>query len=247
MTDKNSIRQLVRETLERYFDNAPLSNSAVASVDASSTPIDESVKNVITEPDIYSIPAGSSLLIREDAIITPSAQDLIRERQINIQRRARRTNSDRHRLIAIGADHGGYEMKEQLKAFLEELGYRSRDFGTNSSESVDYPDFAHAVARAVADGLCDLGVIIDGAGIGSCMTANKVPGIRAAMCYDEATARNSREHNYANVLTLGSRMISSEQMRRIVQTWLETSEGESRHGKRVAKINAIERQYLKKC
>ena len=102
-----------------------------------------------------------------------------------------------------------------------------------------------APLRAVAEGACDLGIIVDGAGIGSCMVANKVPGVRAALCYDAATARNSREHNYANVLTLGGRMISEEQMREIVSAWLSTPEGEARHGRRVAKIMAIEKQYLK--
>jgi ribose 5-phosphate isomerase B len=136
-------------------------------------------------------------------------------------------------------------MKEQLKVLLAELGYRFRDFGTFSTEAVDYPDFAHAVARAVADGLCDLGIMVDGAGIGSCMTANKVPGVRAALCYDEATARNSREHNFANVLTLGGRMLTAEQMRQVVRTWLATEVGEERHRKRVAKITTIERQYLR--
>ncbi|MCI0661541.1 MAG: RpiB/LacA/LacB family sugar-phosphate isomerase [Acidobacteria bacterium] len=136
-------------------------------------------------------------------------------------------------------------MKKHLKRMLEELGFRYRDFGTFSTEAVDYPDIAHAVARAVADGICDLGIIIDGAGIGSCITANKVPGVRAALCYDAATARNSREHNYANVLTLGGRMITLEKMREVIETWLKTPEGETRHGKRVAKIMAIERQYMR--
>jgi ribose 5-phosphate isomerase B len=185
------------------------------------------------------------LLIREGAIITPSAQDLIRAREIEIRYRPGRAAAGKQRLIAIGADHGGYEMKEDLRRLLDELGYRYRDFGTFSADAVDYPDYAHHVARAVAGGACDLGIIIDGAGIGSCMTANKVPGIRAAMCYDEGTARNSREHNYANVLTLGGRMIPPDKMRDIVQIWLATPEGEERHGRRVAKITAIERQYLR--
>jgi ribose 5-phosphate isomerase B len=207
--------------------------------------VDESIKDVITEADVRDVPIGGQLLIREGAIITPSAQDLIRARAIEIRYRAGRAAAGKQRLIAIGADHGGYEMKEELKRLLDELGYRYRDFGTFSADAVDYPDFAHNVARAVAGGSCDLGIVIDGAGIGSCMTANKVPGIRAAMCYDEATARNSREHNYANVLTLGGRMIPPDKMRDIVQTWLATPEGEERHGKRVAKITAIERQYLR--
>src|ERR671939_1839129 len=121
-------------------------------------------------------------------------------------------------------------MKESLKRLLADLGHDVQDFGTHSTEAVDYPDYAHLVARAVASGACDLGIVVDGAGIGSCMAANKVPGVRAAMCYDAATARNSREHNYANVLTLGGKMLSAEQIREVVQTWLATPEGEARHG-----------------
>jgi ribose 5-phosphate isomerase B len=207
--------------------------------------VDESAKDVITEADLRGVQAGARILIREDAIITPAARDLIRERGIEIRYRARRSVAGKRRLIAVGADHGGYEMKERLKGFLDELGYHHRDFGTFSEEAVDYPDFAHAVARAVADGACELGIVVDGAGIGSCMTANKVPGVRAAMCYDAATASNSREHNYANVLTLGARMISTEKMREIVGVWLSTPEGAARHGKRVAKLIAVEKQYMR--
>jgi ribose 5-phosphate isomerase B len=134
-------------------------------------------------------------------------------------------------------------MKEELKKLLDELGHRVRDFGTHSTEAVDYPDFAHAVARAVAEGGADLGIIVDGAGVGSAMTANKVPGVRAAACYDAKVARNSREHNGANVLTLGSGTIDSRQMRDIVQTWLSAELTEERHRRRVAKIEAVERQY----
>ena len=146
-------------------------------------------------------------------------------------------------MIAVGADHGGFKMKEELKAFLTEAGHRVHDFGTNSPDAVDYPDFAHAVARAVADGTVDVGIMIDGAGVGSAMTANKVPGVRAAACYSVAVARNSREHNDANVLTLGSSTITSAQMREIVAAWLTTEITEDRHRKRVSKIEAIDRQY----
>src|SRR5439155_25574559 len=121
---------------------------------------------------------------------------------------------------------------------LDELGYKYQDFGTNSMTPVDYPDIAQPVALAVALKTCDLGIVVDGAGIGSCMAANKVPGIRAAMCYDEASARNSREHNGANVLTLGGRRISNRQMQDIVRVWLSTELIEDRHRKRVAKIDA---------
>jgi ribose 5-phosphate isomerase B len=134
-------------------------------------------------------------------------------------------------------------MKEELKVLLSELGNKVQDFGAYSEEAVDYPDFAHAVARAVANGSSDLGIVIDGAGVGSAMTANKVPGVRAAACYSVEVARNSREHNDANVLTLGSKTINSKQMRDIVMTWLSTEITEERHRKRVAKIDAIQRQY----
>ena len=242
--DRESIRRIVREALEQKDRSTPPAQETPSAPAPDIETIDESVKDVITEADLLGIPAGKKLLIREDALLTPAAQDLIRERNLEVQMRRRRVSAGQ-KMIAIGADHGGYEMKEMVKTLLDELGYRHRDFGTYSEDAVDYPDFAHAVARAVADGKCDLGIIVDGAGIGSCMTANKVPGVRAALCYDEATARNSREHNYANVLTLGGRMIDRERMRRIVQTWLETPEGEARHGKRVDKIMAIERQYLR--
>lgn len=235
---REKVRQLVREALQQQVGGPPYQVHPEAV-------IDESAKNVITEADVRDLAANAKLMIRDGAIITPAAQDVIRERGIEIRHRTRRTVSGKQRVIAIGSDHGGFEAKEKLKNLLDELGFKHRDFGTFSEEAVDYPDFAHAVARAVADGGCDLGIIVDGAGIGSCMTANKVPGVRAAMCYDAATARNSREHNYANVLTLGGRMLSSEQLREVVQTWLATPEGEARHGKRVAKIMAVERQYLR--
>jgi ribose 5-phosphate isomerase B len=241
-TSREKVRDLVREALQQQIGGAssPVQSGAVAE-----TVIDESAKSVITEADIRELGAHAKLLIREGAILTPAARDLIRERGIEIRHRSRRSASGKNRVIAIGSDHGGFEAKEKLKNFLDELGFKPRDFGTFSEDAVDYPDFAHAVARAVADGTCDLGIIVDGAGIGSCMTANKVPGVRAAMCYDVATARNSREHNYANVLTLGGRMLTSEQLREVVETWLATPEGEARHGKRVAKIMAVERQYLR--
>ena len=146
------------------------------------------------------------------------------------------------RRIALAADHGGYTLKENLKPFLQEQGYQVDDCGTHSSESVDYPDFAYVVAKKVSDGEAWRGIIIDGAGIGSCMVANKVPGVRAAMCYDHATALNSREHNNANVLTLGAGMIEASTARQIVLTWLNTNFGGGRHARRVDKIMNIERR-----
>jgi ribose 5-phosphate isomerase B len=211
--------------------------------DADAVARDESSKSVITEADVRDLPEGARLRVAETARLTPLAADIVRERRIELVRRTPRRGSRAHKTIAVGADHGGYRMKEELKALLAELGHQARDFGTHSTDAVDYPDFAHAVARAVSEGAADLGVVIDGAGVGSAMTANKVPGVRAAACYSEKVARNSREHNDANVLTLGSGVITSEEMRAIVTVWLSTEITEDRHKKRVAKIDAVERQY----
>lgn len=145
------------------------------------------------------------------------------------------------KVVAIGADHGGYTMKVMLGEYIKEKGYQVVDCGTHSTESVDYPDLAQAVAKMVADGSAWRGVIVDGAGIGSCMAANKVDGIRAAMCYDHATAFNSREHNNANVLTLGSGLIGPNLAKQIVDTFLNTQFGGGRHARRVDKIMSIEK------
>lgn len=148
------------------------------------------------------------------------------------------------RTIAIGADHGGYPLKQVLVKALTERGYGVTDCGTTSTEAVDYPDFAHVVARLVASGACAVGIVVDGAGIGSAMTANKVPGVRAANAHDTSMARNAREHNYANVVTLGARMIGEGLALEIVDTFLATPWGAERHGRRVDKITEIERMYL---
>jgi ribose 5-phosphate isomerase B len=204
---------------------------------------DESSKTIITEDDVRGLEDGARLRINEGAHLTPLAADIVRERRIELVRRRSRGGARAEKLIAVGSDHGGYKMKEELKTLLEELGHKVRDFGTNSTDAVDYPDFAHAVARAVAEGAADLGIVIDGAGVGSAMTANKVPGVRAAACYSVKVAVNSREHNDANVLTLGSGTITSAEMREIVTAWLATEISEDRHKKRVAKIEAVERQH----
>ncbi|MDO9120688.1 MAG: ribose 5-phosphate isomerase B [Anaerolineaceae bacterium] len=145
----------------------------------------------------------------------------------------------------MGTDHGGVDLKAALKADLIEQGYEVIDCGTNTKEAVDYPDIALAVAQLVASGKAWRGVVIDGAGIGSCMSANKVPGVRAAMCYDISTALNSREHNDANVITLGAGLVGVALAKAILKTWLATEFGGGRHAARVDKIIAIEKSYLK--
>jgi ribose 5-phosphate isomerase B len=148
---------------------------------------------------------------------------------------------ERVRKVALAADHGGLGLKNILRGYVEDLGYSVRDFGAYTKESVDYPDYAAKVARAVAGGEYDRGIVVDGAGIGSCMAANKVDGIRAAMCYDLKTALNSREHNNANVLTLGGPLLDTGVAKEIVKVWLETPFGGGRHQRRVDKIMELEK------
>jgi ribose 5-phosphate isomerase B len=204
--------------------------------------LDLTAKPLITDHDLNRIAIGETVRIDDKALVTPLAADTARERGLQIERVAvapAQSKANRSRRVAMGADHGGFELKEQLKKVVAELGFEAVDFGTTSTEPVDYPDFAQAVALSVARGSSDLGIMIDGAGIGSCMAANKVAGVRAAMCYDEASARNSREHNDANVLTLGGRMLTAEKAQDIVRIWLGTGLTEDRHRKRVAKIDAM--------
>jgi ribose 5-phosphate isomerase B len=228
-------------TPARIVEVAPTTTKAATEDDAVER--DESSKTVITEGDVHDLAPGSRLRIAEGARLTPLAADIVRERRIELVRRRSRRGSRAERIVAVGSDHGGYALKEELKRLLSELGHRIRDFGTDSTDAVDYPDFAHAVARAVSRGEADLGIVVDGAGVGSAMTANKVPGVRAAACYSVAVAKNSREHNDANVLTLGSGVTSADEMRDIVRAWLATEITEERHKRRVAKIEAVERQY----
>ncbi|HWI61400.1 MAG TPA: ribose 5-phosphate isomerase B [Symbiobacteriaceae bacterium] len=142
--------------------------------------------------------------------------------------------------VAIASDHGGFALKEALKGYLAELGHQVADLGPGDEQAVDYPDFAVQAAVAVAAGLVERAVMIDGAGIGSCMAANKVPGCRAAMCYDLSTATNAREHNDANLLTLGGGLIGPNLARQIVKTFLETEFAGGRHARRVDKIKALD-------
>jgi ribose 5-phosphate isomerase B len=148
-------------------------------------------------------------------------------------------------MLAIGSDHGGFLLKEKIIEFLETEGIDFRDFGTYDAQSVDYPDFALQVAQAVASGECDRGILCCGTGIGVSITANKVPGIRAALCGDTFSARASREHNDANILALGERVIGPGLAVDIVKVWLESEFSGGRHDRRLKKIAAIERGYTK--
>ena len=140
------------------------------------------------------------------------------------------------RVVLLAADHAGYDLKQDLSRHLDDLGYRVSDLGTDSSDSVDYPDFAHRLAEAIERGEADRGILCCGAGIGMCMAANRHAGVRAANCLDERMASLAREHNDANVLCLGSRLMDADQAKKIVWTFLETPFGGGRHGRRVEKI-----------
>lgn len=142
--------------------------------------------------------------------------------------------------IALGADHRGYEAKSRVKALLEEMGQQAHDFGTDSSKSMDYPDPAYAASRAVQNGDCEMGILFCGTGIGMSITANKLHGIRAALCHDELTAEMARRHNNANVLCLPADLIGDALMRRIVEVWLNTKFEGGRHERRIEKIREIE-------
>ena len=213
---------------------------------------------------------GRGLTVPAGAIVTPAARDLARALGIALEEAEgtgarghggaegdRRTDARAHRradaerrgggqptasgkVVALGADHGGFPLKEQLKGPLGELGYVVLDLGTSGTDAVDYPDFAVAVARAVTEGRAWRGIMVDGAGIGSAMAANKVAGVRAALCYDLTTAQNAREHNDANVLTLGGTLIGTRLAVDIVRAFLATEFGGGRHAKRVDKINSLD-------
>lgn len=247
---RDRVRDLVREVLKNVpteTDPAP-EHVVVNSLQdkfAREWDRDESSKQLITEDDLRGLDEGSRVRVAENAKFTPLASDIVAEKRLQLIKKQSRQNSIKVKSVAIGADHGGFPIKEQLKQFLSGLGLNVRDFGTNSTDAVDYPDFAHAVARAVGEAHVDVGIIVDGAGIGSAMAANKVPGVRAAACYSAALAKNSREHNGANVLTLGSGQNSFEEIKEIVEIWLSTELTEERHKKRVNKINTIETQYKK--
>jgi ribose 5-phosphate isomerase B len=205
------------------------------------------MKKVITVQDV---PLSGDLRVPIGTIITPSAREVAATRGVRIAELPEDQLSalaPPEKTIAIGADHGGFSMKEALKPLIEGLGFQVRDVGVHEEKAADYPDLALKVAELVAAGTARRGVVIDGAGIGSCMAANKVPGVRAALCYDKASARNSREHNDSNVLTLGAKLLTQTQAEEVLRTWIATSFAGGRHQARVQKIIDIEQHYLKKA
>jgi len=208
-------------------------------------------RSVLTIRDLEATPSGSEIVVPRGTIVTDLAREEARNRSITIRFEESESasvearDSTGSRVVAIGADHGGFDLKEELKTYLTQWGYKVLDVGSFNRDPVDYPDLAESVANAVVRGDAWRGIILDSAGIGSSIAANKVPGARAALCYDRATARNSREHNDANILSLGARLIPAEVAREVVAVWLDTPFAGGRHQRRVDKISAIEARHAK--
>ena len=203
--------------------------------------------DIITEADARVLQRGETVMLARRGHITPLAMDTLRERRISVVQEGRAAPEDLGlvppadiRTVAIASDHTGVALRRELVRWLRGRGLAVTDHGTEGTEPVDYPDIAAAVARAVSRGEADAGIAIDGAGIGSAIAANKLRGIRAVMATTETIARYSREHNGANVLTLGSSLITLEEARGIVGVWLTTPMREPRYIRRLAKIRDLE-------
>lgn len=195
------------------------------------------------------------IIVDTETIITAAARDRAKQLGIRIEHKDHNPSQDSitpmqktttklglKEVIAIGSDHGGFQLKEILKPFIENFDYNVVDLGTYSEESCDYPDYAYAVARMVSLGNASKGIMIDSVGLASAIVANKLPGIRAVCCFDEYSAKSSREHNDANLLTLGGKVLGSELAKSVVKIWLETNFGGGRHQKRIQKIIDIEKR-----
>ena len=203
--------------------------------------------DIITEADARVLTRGDTVLLARNGHVTPLAQDTLRERQVVVVHEGRASVDDAAlvpvadmRTLAIASDHTGIKLRQMLVTFLRGRGLAVNDLGTDSSDPVDYPDVAASVARLVARREADGGIVIDGAGIGSAIAANKIAGVRAVMAQSETIARYSREHNGANVLTLGASLLTPDEACAIVTTWLTTPMREVRYIRRLAKIRMLE-------
>jgi len=208
------------------------------------------MKRLITEADIQKLlrQGNREIFADENTIFTPSAKDLIIREKIEVRQQSNEFKKSgelkRIKTIAIGSDHTGFKAKQELVKFLKSKGYDVIDVGTNSEQSCDYPDFAHAVALAVKNSQAQAGIMIDATGIPSAITANKVKDIRAAVGYNEYAIRSSREHNNSNLLTLGARIFDVELLKSFIDLWLNTEFEGGRHQKRLDKITEIENHKL---
>lgn len=202
---------------------------------------------IITETDARVLPRGETVMLARGGHVTPLAGDTLKERRVTVIREGEASPEEAGlapaadiRRLAVAGDHTAVALRRTLVAFLRGRGLAVDDLGTDSTDPVDYPDVAASVATKVARGEADAGIVIDGAGIGSAIAANKISGVRAAMATTETIARYSREHNGANVLTLGATLLSADEARAIVLTWLTTPMREPRYIRRLAKIRDLE-------
>lgn len=203
--------------------------------------------DIITETDARTLEIGSTVALKAGGHVTPLAADTLKARRVTVLSGVAEASLDGLapvadiRSVAIGSDHTGVALKGTLRDHLRQKGLSVLDIGTEGPDPVDYPDIAAQAARLVARKEVDAAIVIDGAGIGSAIAANKIAGARAAMCSDKTLARYSREHNGANVLALGATLISADEARAIVDTWLGTPMAEARYIRRLAKIRALEK------
>jgi ribose 5-phosphate isomerase B len=207
------------------------------------------VFDIITETDARVIARGETVTLARGGHVTPLAQDTLKERRVTVVREGQASPDEASlapvadiRKLAVASDHTGIALRRMLVAFLRGRGLAVQDLGTDTADPVDYPDVAASVARLVARGEADAGIVIDGAGIGSAIAANKIRGIRAVMASSETIARYSREHNGANVLTLGATLVTPDDARAIVTTWLGTAMREPRYIRRLAGIRRLEEE-----
>ena len=243
MTTRDDLREIARRAVGRVLGEptAPMRGVAV-DVDLGRPKDDRVVRTagrapLVTVDCLAGKNAGEEFVVPAGANVTPLAREEAFRRGVRLVSAGWRPNARR---VAVGCDHGGRALKAHVLATLQELGVEARDLGTHDDAACDYPDYAAAVAREVAEGRADLGVVIDGAGIGSAMAANKVRGVLAANCWDERTARNAREHNHANVLTLGAGHLGASSAHAVVAAFLATPVGPGRHARRVGLIRGLE-------
>jgi ribose 5-phosphate isomerase B len=203
--------------------------------------------DIITEADARVIDVGETIALRKGGHVTPLAADTLKARRVTVISEDLLDRSDDGlapaadiRRVAIGSDHSGLSLKSAIVAALRARGIAVDDLGTLTADPVDYPDTAARVAKAVARGEADAGIVIDGAGIGSAIAANKIAGVRAAVCHDQTMARYARQHNGANVLSLGSTLIQTREALDVINVWLNTPMTEARYVRRLAKIQALE-------
>lgn len=204
--------------------------------------------DILTEDIARTLERGSTVTLAKGGHVTPLALDTIRERRVTLVRDGATGDVDglapvtSPTRLALGSDHSGLALRKSLRDHLRGRGLAVQEVGLDTPDPVDYPDIAAQVARLVAHREVDAGIVIDGAGLGSAIAANKVPGVRATMCTDKTLARYAREHNGANVLTLGAVLVDVDTARGIVDTWLATPMTEARYIRRLEKIQALERQ-----